>query len=94
MPKNVIVKNFKILRNDPKTKHIFPLPPLISFRRDKNIGNFLVRRAFKSDNQPGTFKCKQTHAHDAKLVPLFSTRLRSQDPIDTLKSLTTLHASL
>ena len=33
------------------------------------------------------------NAHDAKLVPLFLTRLRSQDPIDPLKSLTTLRAS-
>ena len=30
---NDILKNFKILRNDPETKHIFPLPaPLISFK--------------------------------------------------------------
>ena len=60
--KNVIniLKNFKILRNDPETKHIFSLPPLISFKRDKRIGNFLVRSAFKSDNQPGTFKCTRT----------------------------------
>ena len=61
MPKNVIVKNFKILRNDPETKPIFPLPPLISLKREKKLGKFLVRSAFKSDNQPGTFKCKQTH---------------------------------
>ena len=50
--KNVILKNFKILRNDPETQHIFSLAPLISFKRDKNMGNFLVRSAFKSDNQP------------------------------------------
>ena len=34
--KDVILKNFKILRNDPETKHIFSLPPLLSFKRDKN----------------------------------------------------------
>ena len=34
--KNVILKNFKILRNDPETKHMFSLPPLISLKRDKN----------------------------------------------------------
>ena len=32
--KNVILKNFKILRNYPETKHIFSLPPLVSFKRD------------------------------------------------------------
>ena len=35
-------QNFKILRNDPKTEPIFPLPTFVSFKRDKNIGNFLV----------------------------------------------------
>ena len=48
--KNVILKNFKILRNDLETKLIFSLPPLNSFKRDKNIGSFLVRSAIKSDN--------------------------------------------
>ena len=49
--KNVILKNFKILRNASETKNIFSLPPLISFKRDKNLDNFLVRSAFKRDNQ-------------------------------------------
>ena len=35
----------------------------------------------------------QTHTMQTKLVPLFLTQLRSQDPIDPLKSLTILHAS-
>ena len=69
--KDVILKNFKTLRNDPETKHIFHLPPLFSFKREKNTGNFVVRSAFKSDNQPGN-----VNAHDAKLVPLFLTKLR------------------
>ena len=41
-PQNLAIKNFKILRNDPEIKHIFSLPPLISFKHDKNLGNFLV----------------------------------------------------
>ena len=45
--KNIILRNFKILRNDPETGHMFSLPPLISFKRDKNLGNFLVGSAFK-----------------------------------------------
>ena len=35
----------------------FSQPPLISFKRDKNISNFLVRSAFQKSDQPGTFKC-------------------------------------
>ena len=40
--KAIILNNFKILQNDPETSAIFPQPPLISFKRDKNVGNFLV----------------------------------------------------
>ena len=34
--KSIILKNFKLLQNDPDTGRIFSQPPLISFKRDKN----------------------------------------------------------
>ena len=37
--------------------NIFSQPPLISFKRDKNIGNFLVRSLSQTSDQPRTFKC-------------------------------------
>ena len=43
-----------------KTLNYFKMIPILveSFRkRDKNIGNFLVSSAFKTSEQPGTFKC-------------------------------------
>ena len=49
-------KNFEVLQNDPDTGRIFSQPPLISFKRDKNIGNFLVSSVFQTSDQPGTFK--------------------------------------
>ena len=55
--KNIILKNLKLLQNDSETGRIFSQPPLISFKRDKDIGNFLVRSALKSHDQLGTFKC-------------------------------------
>ena len=55
--KPIILKNFTILQNDPETGAIFSQPLLISFKRDKNIGNFLVRSTFKTIEKPGTFKC-------------------------------------
>ena len=48
--------HFKLLQNDPDTGRVFSQPPLISFKRDKNIGNFLVRSAFQMSEQPGTLK--------------------------------------
>ena len=38
--KSIILKNSKLLQNDSETGTIFSKPPLISFKRDKNIGNF------------------------------------------------------
>ena len=55
--KSIILRNFKLLQNDPDTVRIFSQPPLISFKQDKNIGNFLVRGAFQTSDQPRTFKC-------------------------------------
>ena len=68
--KAIIFYNFRILQNDPETGAIFSQQPLISFKRDKNVGNFLVRSTFKTIEKPGTFKC---HACDAKLVLSFKT---------------------
>ena len=78
----VILKNFKILRNDPETKHIFSLPPLISFKRDKNLGNFLVRSAFKFNDQPGTFTCKRTRC---KTCPFISNTVKISGPNRSVK---------
>ena len=80
--KNVILKNFKILRNDPETKHIFSLPPLISFKSDTNLGNFLVRSAFKSNNQPGTNTCKRTRC---KTYPFISNTAKISRPNRSVK---------
>ena len=70
-------QKLQILRNHPETKHIFSLPPLISFKRDKNVGNFLVRSAFKSDNQPGTFKFTRTRC---KTCPFISNMVKISGP--------------
>ena len=58
--KSIILKNFKLLQNDSETGTIFSQPPLISFKRDKNIGNFLVRSSFQTSDQSGTFKCARS----------------------------------
>ena len=67
--KSIIPKNFKLLQNDPDTGRIFSRPPLISFKRDKNMGNFLVRSAFQTRNQPGTFKCARARCKTCPSCP-------------------------
>ena len=60
----------KLLQNDPDTGRIFSQPPLISFKRDKNIGNFLVKVHSKRVISP---ELLNAHAHDAKHVLLSAT---------------------
>ena len=66
--KLIILNNFKILQNDPDTVAIFSQPPLISFKRDKNVGNFLVKSTFKTIEQPGTFKCARSRCKTCPFV--------------------------
>ena len=66
--KAIILNNFKILQNDPETSAIFSQPPLISFKRDKNVGNFLVKSTFKTIEKPGTFKCARSRCKTCPFV--------------------------
>ena len=66
--KAIILNNFKILQNDPETGAIFSQPPLISFKRDKNVGNFLVKSTFKTIEKPGTFKCAHSRRKTCPFV--------------------------
>ena len=81
--KSIILSNFKLLQNDPETGRIFSQPPLISFKRDKNVGNFLVRSALKTNEQPALSNAR---AHDAKLVFSLLTLARYRDLSDLLRS--------
>ena len=55
--KKIIYNNFHLLSNDSKAKKIFNAPPLMAFRRDKNIKDSLVRTNLQSSDSPGTLPC-------------------------------------
>ena len=55
----MVLRNFKILQSDPETAPIFPNPPLVSFKRDRNLRNSLVRSSLPSNLEPGTFNCSR-----------------------------------
>ena len=80
--KSIILKNFKLLQNDPETATIFSQPPLISFKRDKNIGNFLVRSSFRTNDQPGTFKCARARC---KTCPFIHNASKISGPKRSIK---------
>ena len=66
--KSIILKNFKLLQNDPDTGRIFSQPALILFKHDKNIANFLVTSVFQTSEQPGTFKDVRANCFCASLL--------------------------
>ena len=45
------------------------------FKRDKNLGNFLVRSAFRCSNQPRTFTCKRTRCKSSS-CPFISNTVK------------------
>ena len=55
-------------QNDAETGAIFSQPLLILFKRDKNLGNFLVKSTFKTIEKPGTFKCARSRCKTFPLV--------------------------
>ena len=82
LDKNIILKNFKLLQNDKETSRIFSLPLLISFKRNKNISDFLVRSTLKSDESPGTFKCTRNRC---KTCPFIQNTGRVTGPKRSIK---------
>ena len=66
--KSIIFKNFKLLQNDLETGTIFSQPLLISFKCDKNVGNFLVRSSFQTNDQSGTFKCARSRCKTCSFI--------------------------
>ena len=57
--RNAVLRNFKILGSDPETAPLFPNPPLVSFKRDRDLRNSLVRSSLPSNLEPGTFDCSR-----------------------------------
>ena len=66
--KDIILKNFKLLQSDPDTATIFEKPPLVSFKRDKNLRNSLVKGSLSTELEPGTFKCSRKRCNTCPYI--------------------------
>ena len=56
--KRILLDNFEMLLSDPATRTIFPELPLVSYRRDRNLRDYLVHSAERSNSDAGTFACR------------------------------------
>ena len=68
--KDIVNRNFHILRNDPETSPIFTEQPLTSYRRSKNIKDSLVQSALKrpSTGPAGTFSCGRSRCYTCACI--------------------------
>jgi len=60
----VIKKHFGILESDGEVADLFEgKPPMVAFRRDKNLKDLLVRSRLPTKKECGTKKCDRTRCH-------------------------------
>ena len=86
--RDIIRKNFHILKNDPETSSIFSNNPLVSFRHSKNIRETLVHSNLHQESSPlsGTFPCGVAECKTCKFIDS-STVIRHSNPL-TISSTT------
>ena len=75
--RNVVLRNFKILQSDPETPPISLNPPLVSFKRDRNLRNSLVRSSLPSNLEPETFNCYRKFCNTC---PFINSKTHIQGP--------------
>ena len=73
--RDVIRKNFHILKNDPETSSIFTGNPLVSFRHSKNIREILVHSNLpqESSSACGNFPCGVSQCKTCKFIDSSTT---------------------
>ena len=68
--RKILLENFNILSTDPETRGIFPEPPLVSYRRDKNLRDFLVHSTSGSQRplDAGSFPCRRPRCQTCQYI--------------------------
>ncbi len=68
--RDIIRKNFHIMKNDPETSSNFSNNPLDSFRHSKNIRETLVHSNLHQESSPlsGTFPCGVAQCKTCKFI--------------------------
>ena len=92
--KRILLSNFNILSGDPQTKEIFPQPPLVAYRRDRNVRDTLVHTADRSQPGPhlGTSPCTHNRCRTCDYISRDSTLQGPQCAI-TIKDAFTCQSS-
>ena len=89
----ILLDNFKVIADDPATGLIFPLPPMVVFRRDENMPTSLVhtggkQAATRAGSYPCQHPCCRTCGHISSETDLLGPkdRLTIRDSFTCLSS--------
>ena len=68
--RRILLDNFNILSSDPETRRIFPEPPLVSYRRERNLSDILVHSADASPSPTaaGSLRCRRPPCQTCKHI--------------------------
>ena len=66
--RRILLDNFNILYSDPEARRIFPETPLVSYRREKNLGDILVHSTDPSlsPSDAGSSPCRRPECQRCK----------------------------
>ena len=68
--KRILLRNFNILIGDPETRKVFQQPPLVTYRRDSNLRDILVRTSDSNQlsSHAGTSSCSHARCRTCQHV--------------------------
>ena len=91
----ILLDNFKIIAYDPATSLIFPLPPLVAFRRADNLRTSLVHTAEKqAATRAGTYPCQHPRCRTCGHLSSETDLLGPKDRLPIKDSFTCLSSGL
>ncbi|GFR63248.1 hypothetical protein ElyMa_005478800 [Elysia marginata] len=70
--RKIVLNNLSILQADPVAREIFDKPPLVVYRRAKNIRDMLVRSRISASHDSGTQTCRRPRCKTCTYESQFS----------------------
>ena len=77
--RRIMIHNYNILSSDPETRTIFPTPPLVSYRGDRNLRDIPEHSADGSPSDVGTLPCHRPRCQTCKYITPLDSCTRPQE---------------
>ena len=91
----ILLDNFKVIADDPATSHIFPLLPMVAFRRDDNLRTSLVHTSERqAATRAGTYPCQHPRCRTCGHISSETDLLGPKDRLTIRDSFTCLSSGL